>query len=58
MARIEVSFEVDVPADANYEDIAEWIRYQTGMTGGIKLANPLSDFELEADYKTLRISEV
>lgn len=58
MSRIQVSFEVDVPADANYEETLEWVMFETGANGKISAKNPLSMHDLEADYKTVSIMEI
>ena len=32
------------------EDVTAWARYVLGQTGEILLSNPLSEFDLDADY--------
>lgn len=58
MSRIEVTFEVDVPEDANYDETLAWVMFETGATGGISGKNPLSTYDLEADYRTVSIREI
>lgn len=58
MSRIEVTFEVDVPEDANYDETLAWVMFETGANGVLSGKNPLSTYDLEADYKTVSIREI
>ena len=44
----KVQFEVSLPADTSLENAEEWVRFQLGANGCMKLSNPLSDRDLEA----------
>ncbi len=44
----KVQFEVNLPADTSLENAEEWVRFQLGANGCMKLSNPLSDRDLEA----------
>lgn len=45
---IEVKIWVAVPAESTYEQVVEWLKYQTGYTSEIDLGNPLCDEDIEA----------
>lgn len=46
--RIEVKFTVNLPEDANDDQITEWLEF--GLQGGsMKMDNPLSTHDIEAD---------
>lgn len=46
--RIRVTFEMNLPqAGATIEDAAEWIEYNIGARGGLKMDNILEPFDLE-----------
>jgi len=45
---IQVTMTVRVPCEATDEQIEEWVGFETGYNGGIKLINPLSNHDLEA----------
>lgn len=57
MARIRVTFEADLPADANYEDTLEWVNFELGAIGGMS-NSPLSTYDLEAIRSTVTIEEL
>lgn len=46
--RIKVEFEVDLPVDADDQQIQEWLSFGLGERGEMKLSNPLSDHDIEA----------
>lgn len=48
--RINVSFEVKLPADASDVDITEWLRFNLHEHGSMKLANALIAHEIEARF--------
>lgn len=57
MKRIRVEFELVLPCDATDSEVDEWVRYEIGANGQIKIANPLSRHDLEADFTTVVITD-
>lgn len=50
--KIKVTFEVDVPSDANSKDIIDWLQYH--LVGSHLDRNcPLCDQELEANWESI-----
>jgi len=43
---VKVEFELALPISASYEQVDEWVRYETGG-GSISTENPLIDHEIE-----------
>jgi len=55
MTTITVTCKVNVPADANYTDTLEWVKFELGQQASLKNKNPLSEYDLSA--YNVRISE-
>jgi hypothetical protein len=53
--RCEVRFSVDIPCEATYEEIEEWLRFELHERAKMKVSNPLSDFEMAANYGSVNI---
>lgn len=52
---IHVEFDVILPTEATDDEITEWLRFETREDGrGIQTVNPLSAWELEAAWQTLK----
>lgn len=56
MKKISVEFEADVPVDETAEEIQAWVEFCTGANGGLSCDNPLSDYDLEADGFSVRVT--
>ena len=52
-----VEFEVDVPIGTKPEDVIEWLRYELGDNGQISGSNPMSEYDLEANFGTVDITD-
>lgn len=57
MARIRVTFEANLPADANYKETLEWVKFELGAIAGMS-NSPLSTYDLEAISSTVKIEEL
>ena len=44
----KVQFEVNLPTETTLANAEEWVRFQLGANGDMKLSNPLSERDLEA----------
>jgi len=54
MKTIEITAVVDVPEDANYKQILEWVKFELGNTAMLPGGNPLSFTDLEARSVNIR----
>lgn len=54
--RVSVSFEVNLPVGATIEQAEEWVRFCIGANGGIALINPLSNYDMTADFRTVSVN--
>lgn len=52
MPKIRVEFDCDIPAQATAEQIHEWLKFEL-VGGAISEQNPLSEFDVIADYLSL-----
>ena len=53
--RYTVSFEIDVKADASYDDVLAWVRFEVGDNGSINSNNPCLDEFFEPVFGTLEL---
>lgn len=51
--KIRVTFEMELPVDANREEIREWAEFELGKSGSMKNSNPLCDTEIQANYVSI-----
>lgn len=52
--RVSVEFDVELPAEATDEQVDEWLRYAFGERASMSGDNPLSEYDGEAVFGTLR----
>ena len=48
--KINVEFEMEIPDGITDDHIQQWLEYELGCQGGLKLDNPLVGIDLSADY--------
>ena len=48
--KFRISFTVRIPGSPSIEDVTAWARFVLGQTGDLLVSNPLSEFELDAEY--------
>lgn len=54
MAKINVEFSIDIPDDVTREQVREWLEFNLGNRGSCSNANPLIDYEIEAERVSIR----
>lgn len=55
--RIRVTFEVNLPTEATLDEAEDWVRFCIGATGSITNTNPLCTYDLDADFRSVRVDE-
>lgn len=56
MKYVEVSFTAKIPVQATREEVKEWIEFNLHSSGGMSLDNPLSNYDMEADWMSVEIT--
>jgi hypothetical protein len=53
MERRDVTITLTTPCECTDEQFKEWVGFNTGVIGGISSANPLCDYDLDADWVSI-----
>ena len=51
--KIRVTFEMELPIDANRDEVREWVEFELRKTSSMKNSNPLCDTEIQANYVSI-----
>ena len=55
--RYEVTFDVQVPDTATYQEVCEWVRFSIGATNDLKTNNPIYEKQ-GSDINAIRTSVI